>query len=97
MKSKLYNKFKIFEYLTSRNSFKIFFLLLILMSIFGRLQVPASMNKFSSIISPFSNTIFHYILQVLFIYNTITTCKTFDEEFDALFIRYQTKKIKSKL
>lgn len=97
MKNKLYNKFKIFEYLTSRGSFKIFFTLLIFMAIFGRFQVPVGINIFASIISPFSSTIFHYILQVLFVYNTITTCKMFNEEFDELFIRYQTKRNKIKV
>lgn len=97
MKNKLYNKFKIFEYLTSRHSFKMFFTLLIFMSIFGRFQVPVGMNIFSSIITPFSSTIFHYILLMLFVYNTITTCKMFNEEFDELFIRYQTKKNKIKV
>ena len=97
MKNKLYNKFKIFEYLTSRGSFKIFFILLIFMAIFGRFQIPVGINIFSSIISPFSSTIFNYILQVLFVYNTITTCKIFNEEFDALFIRYKTKKNKIKI
>lgn len=97
MKNRLYNKFRIFEYLTSRGSFKVFFVLLIFMTIFGRFQIPVDINIFSSIISPFSSTIFNYILQVLFVYNTITTCKTFNEEFDALFIRYQTKKNKIKV
>ena len=74
-----------------------FFTLLIFMSIFGRFQVPVGMNIFSSIITPFSSTIFHYILLMLFVYNTITTCKMFNEEFDELFIRYQTKKNKIKV
>lgn len=97
MKNKLYNKLKIFEYLTSRSSYKIFFILLIFMALFGKLQIPTTMSSVSAIICPFNNNFYHYILLALFVYNTITTCKMFNEEFDELFIRYQTKRNKIKI
>lgn len=97
MKNKVHSSAKIFEYLTSRESYKVFFFLLILLCIFGRLQIAQNLSLDTAIIIPFSIPLYHYALLLIFIYNTITTCKIFDDNFDELFIRYKTKKNKIKI
>lgn len=94
MKNKIHNDFNFFSYLTSDGSFKITFLLLIALAIFGRLQLPMQLSVSSALCFPFTIYFFHYTFILLLLYNTMMVCRTFDSEFDFIFIRYFSKKKK---
>lgn len=60
MKDKGRNDFSFFSYLTSEDSFKITFFLLIAVAIFGRLELPRELTVLSALCFPF--TIFFFII-----------------------------------
>lgn len=91
MKNTIRNDFNLLSYFTSKESFKITFLLLIALSIFGRLELTPGFEFLSALCLPFTMFFFHYTLIFIFLYNTMMVCKTFDDEFDFLFIRYLSK------
>ncbi len=94
MKSKVHEKLKIFEYIISTNQYKLIYILLVCIAIFGRLQIINGFTLSTAILQPFSVPLFHYSIILLFSYSTITICKIFDNEFDQIFIRYKSKKKK---
>ena len=97
MKNKFLNNYEIFKYLISNERYKITFLIMVFMCIYGRLCIPVQIDLGSAIITPLTFPLFHYVLLVVFTYNTMMVCKTFFGEFNELFIRYRTKKEKIKI
>ena len=94
MKNTVHNDLNFFNYFTSKEAFRITFLILVSLAIFGRLQLPSQLEMISAMCFPFTNVFFHFIFLLVFMYNTIMICKTFDSEFDFIFIRYFSKKRK---
>lgn len=94
MKDKGRNDFSFFSYLTSEDSFKITFFLLIAVAIFGRLELPRELTVLSALCFPFTISFFHYTFLLILLYNTMIVCRTFDTKFDFVLIRYLSKKKK---
>lgn len=94
MKSKIHDKLKIFKYLVSTNQYKVIYVLLVCITIFGRLQILDGLTFPTALLQPFCVPLYHYSLILLFSYSTVSICKIFDEEFDQIFIRYKSKKKK---
>lgn len=94
MKDKGRNDFSFLSYLTSEDSFKITFFLLIAVAIFGRLELPRELTVLSALCFPFTISFFHYTFLLILLYNTMIVCRTFDTKFDFVFIRYLSKKKK---
>lgn len=94
MKDKGRNDFSFFSYLTSEDSFKITFFLLIAVATFGRLELPRELTVLSALCFPFTISFFHYTFLLILLYNTMIVCRTFDTKFDFVLIRYLSKKKK---
>lgn len=94
MKNRIHEKLKIFEYIVSTNQYKVIYILLVCIAIFGRLQILNGLTFPTAILQPFGVPLFHYSVILMFSYGTITICKIFDDEFDQVFIRYKSKKKK---
>lgn len=86
------NQLKILNYISSTDKFKIIFVVMIILSLYGSFVLGISSENFiDSILIPFQFPIFNLFMFALLFFNTLNTCTCFDKEFSFYIIRLRTK------
>ncbi|CDA80865.1 unknown [Clostridium sp. CAG:594] len=92
MKAKMHNQMKILNYISSTNKFKVIFMMMIILSLYGSIVLGISEENFiDSILIPFQFPIFNVFMFALLFFNTLNTCACFNKEFNFYIIRLKTK------
>ena len=92
MKAKIHNQLKILDYISSTSRFKIIFMMLIVLSLYGSFVLGVSTSNFiDSILVPFQFPIFNLFMFALLFFNTLNTCTCFNEKFSFYILRLENK------
>lgn len=93
VKNKFYNQLQIFKYITSTDKFKIVFMCLVLISLYGSIVLGAGQRDvINSMYITFIMPQFNICLFTILFINTFNVCSTFDKYFDFYIIRLKNKK-----
>ncbi len=88
----MHNQLKILNYISSTNRFKIIFMMMIILSLYGSFVLGISSNNFiDSILIPLQFPIFNLFMFALLFFNTLNTCTCFDKKFSFYILRLETK------
>lgn len=89
----MHNYIYILNYLINSEKFKISFFLTIILTLYGTFVLGSgTTNMIDTIITAFQFPIFNIFLFSIILFNTLSICSTFSNEFDFYIIRKQTKK-----
>ncbi len=93
MKNKMHNQIKILNYISSKEKFKILFIMIAILSLYGSIVLGVSEKNFiDSILIPFQFPIFNiFFISIVFL-NTLNTCSCFNNDFSYYILRLDNKK-----
>jgi len=93
MKNKYRNELKIISYITSTERYKGFFLISIILSLYGSLVLGSRQdNFFDSLLVPLQFSMFNVFLFAIIFLNNMNACSIFKKEFPDYILRLKTKK-----
>lgn len=93
MKDKIHNKYRIFKFFSSKEAYKLSFLLTVILAFYGSFVLGASQDNFiDSNFITFTFPIFNILMLFILMLNTFNILSSFDYEFSSYVIRLSNKK-----